>query len=1120
MKDYLLNIVKRLERVQKKKNLVKASAGTFQFILFLSLSVFFFILLETLFRFNGNVRTIFIIVLVVGIASSFVYHILFPLIKNVSPFFKIDRFKLAEEVGYRFPNINDDLLNAIQLIEDETKNYSQDLIQAAFKDVYNKTKDLDFSQIVKFQKKGLRNFSLATAAFTLLLMLIVPQFNNAAYRLANYNKEFTEPAMYAFNIEPGNKEVTKGDDVEIRITPTGNNVPQSISFLQKSTEDAEYKDSQLFPDSNGIFVNKFTSLSSSFKYLVKTEDVETDVYEITVIDRPVIRKLELTVNPPSYSNLPQTNQFDNGSVSVLPGSVLEFDIQSTKTLQNASLVLNDSSKVDLSVNGNSASGKLNILHETDYYVSITDTAGIGNENPILYSITTLEDRYPEIEILKPGRDTKLGLENALPLTVEIKDDYGFSGLKIFYQFYSSNYTQAGGEFESIDLTFKKNIKEQEIYYTWDLNPLTLKAGDVLSYYVEVADNDFVNGPKKSKSEVYTIRVPELNELFANADETQKSAESELEQTLKEADELSREMKKINNSLKRDQREISWEEKEKIEQTLDKFETLQEKVEKIQKDLDEMRKDLSSNKLLSEETLNKYMELQDLMDNLSSEEMKSAMQKMREQLQSLMRDRIQDQMENLSFDEEVFKKSLERTLNLLKRIQVEQKVDEIIKRTEEMAKKLEELNKETEQSDLSQDRKNEELSKKQESLKDDYKKMEDEMQQLKDKMSELENMPTEEAEKILEEMKEQNNAELNEQAAEQLQQMQKQEAMAMQQKMMQNMEQQKNNMQNMQQNMQQQNQMKTLGEMVKITEDLIELSKQQEQLKNETSDLPQNSSELRQSAQKQDKIRDNLDNVTRRMSNLSQQTFGITPEMGKSLGSARREMNQSIMNMQNLTGNIAAQSQQKAMQNINEAVVLMKNSINMMMSGGQGGGMMSLMQQLQQMGQQQMNLNQLTQMLNQGQLSQQQMAQLQRLAQEQSMIQKSLEELNKEAKSAGQSKKLSSNLDKILEDMQEVVTNMKSNNLDDDLVQKQERILSKMLDAQRSINERDFEERRESLAGEQIQRESPPELMLSTEEGRNKLRDELLNSSSEGYNRDYQELIRKYFEALQKQQPSD
>jgi vacuolar-type H+-ATPase catalytic subunit A/Vma1 len=200
-------------------------------------------------------------------------------------------------------------------------------------------------------------------------------------------------------------------------------------------------------------------------------------------------------------------------------------------------------------------------------------------------------------------------------------------------------------------------------------------------------------------------------------------------------------------------------------------------------------------------------------------------------------------------------------------------------------------------------------------------------------------------------------------------------------------------------------------------------------------------------------------------------------MGKAMGKAQAEMSESISAMQGRNGALAFQKQNGAMKALNEAAALTQGAMNQMMQGGQGSGMMSMMQQLQQMSQQQMGLNQLTKMMQQGGMSQEQMAQMQRLAQEQQLIQKSLEQLNKESRESGQSKKLTSNLEKILEEMQEVITGMKTQKIDDDLIQAQERILSKLLDAQRSINERDFEKKRESTAGTNFNLDSPPELLF-------------------------------------------
>ena len=318
---------------------------------------------------------------------------------------------------------------------------------------------------------------------------------------------------------------------------------------------------------------------------------------------------------------------------------------------------------------------------------------------------------------------------------------------------------------------------------------------------------------------------------------------------------------------------------------------------------------------------------------------------------------------------------------------------------------------------------------------------------------------------------------------------------------------------------QENQMQTFTDMMKILDNIISLSKQQEDLKNDSEKLNPNSSMLDEMAKKEKDLSNNLSNIMQQMAELSQKTFAISPEMGKSLGSAKQQMEMSVGSMKSRNGSLASNQQGEAMKSMNEAAMMMKSSMESMMQGGGQGGMMSLMQQLQRMSGEQMNLNNLTQMLQkmqQGGLTPQQQLDIQKLAQQQQLIQKSLEQLNQEAKISGQSKKLPADLDNILKKMQEVITDMQGEKLDDELIQKQENILSKLLDAQRSINERDYEKERESRSGETVLRESPSEMDLTNPNSLNKIRDELNKAVKEGYLRDYEDLIRKYYENLQKE----
>ena len=384
------------------------------------------------------------------------------------------------------------------------------------------------------------------------------------------------------------------------------------------------------------------------------------------------------------------------------------------------------------------------------------------------------------------------------------------------------------------------------------------------------------------------------------------------------------------------------------------------------------------------------------------------------------------------------------------------------------------------------------------------------------MKELSDMPTESLDSLRNEFNKQKNEELSEKIFKNLQNNKNKDALQFQQQLSKNMKKMQGMVSQLQKEMRQKNQMETFVEMMKSIDDLISLSKEEENLNTKTKNNSGNLSSFKENAKKQNDLIRSLNRVMQQLSKLSQKTFAITPEMGKALGDARRNMLGAIESLQNRNGYLSANRQLQAMSSLNDASGLLKSSLEAMMKGGGQGGMMSLMQQLGQMAQQQMNLNNLSKMLQQqnGKYTQQQLSQLKRLQQQQELIRKSLQELNKEAKTTGKSKSLAADLDEILKQMQEVITNMNNSRLDDNVVQVQERILSKLLDAQRSVNERDYDKRRESFTGKDVIRLSPDDLTLD-EQIKNTLRDELLKAINEGYSKDYEELIKKYFEQLEK-----
>ena len=102
-------------------------------------------------------------------------------------------------------------------------------------------------------------------------------------------------------------------------------------------------------------------------------------------------------------------------------------------------------------------------------------------------------------------------------------------------------------------------------------------------------------------------------------------------------------------------------------------------------------------------------------------------------------------------------------------------------------------------------------------------------------------------------------------------------------------------------------------------------------------------------------------------------------------------------------------------------------------------------------------------------------------------------------------------------MGEVVNDMKDMNIDERTIKRQEQILTRLLDAQRSVRQREYSPKRESRPGEDLARRSPT--MRNPHNDTEQLRQDLLKALEGHYVKDYEQLIRLYFDALAREQTS-
>lgn len=291
----------------------------------------------------------------------------------------------------------------------------------------------------------------------------------------------------------------------------------------------------------------------------------------------------------------------------------------------------------------------------------------------------------------------------------------------------------------------------------------------------------------------------------------------------------------------------------------------------------------------------------------------------------------------------------------------------------------------------------------------------------------------------------------------------------------------------------------------------------------------------------------MENISDLVSEISKKSFAITPEMSSEMGQALRNMKEATKSLESRNGFDAKENQSQAMSRMNQGSQILKQAIQQIKQGGgscsnPGGLGSSSQQRLQQAAAQQQMLNSAMQQQSgnsgkDGQSGEKKEGKngkeggngkdgegeggidkegsngyqsSKRLAKEQKEIKKTIQDLKNEQKSiSGDNTNNKPKFEKVEKDIDEVISDIESGNITPETLLRQEKILSRLLEAIKSERERDLDNKRESKPGVDLSKLSPNELKKIDIDPN--LRKNEINYKFQGYSRNYEDMIRKYLE---------
>ena len=1076
-------------------------------------------------------------ILVLAAAGALVVRPLFRLTSAEKP---LQQEQVARLVGSRYPEVSDRLVNFLQLARD-ADDHPSSMVDGALQMLARQVSPFQFDAVEKFERPRRSAYFAAGPLMVLALVVFAAPdyFSGAAGRLLGLNTEYERPAPFAWHVSPGDAELTVGESLSIQVETSGPKPPDAASIELLRADEERTEAIPMEADGAGGFTHHISGARTSFRYRVSHQGVASSWYSVDVRERPILRNVAVHLSPPAYTGLPERTLSGTGEVNAPRGT----HVNVTTSLGGAHVVdafveFDDGATIPLEIEGGSASGTFLVRQDATYRIIAVGADGVRNADPIQYRIAPLDDHPPVVELLAPGTDVSLDEELRQPIGARISDDFGFSRLLLHYRLGESRYRTPESSFASIPLDVQTpRPVEQIITYDWLLKEteLDLVPGDVVEFYLEVWDNDAFLGAKSAHSATRRLRVPSLAERYDEVNVSQDDVVDAISRLREEADGVRQDFEELRDELRRKQAS-DWQDRRRLESLQQRQESMARQVEEISRQMSEITDDLSRNDLLSPETVQTYQELQRVIDEITSPELMDALRQLQEAMENLDLQQMQESMGEFEFNEEQYQQRLERTLKLFQRARAMQSIEQAERLARDIAEQQERLQQQTSELDNAATGNNQERSSngqsdadeptpdvdrvaaEQERTAQEAERLEEMLEEIQRQLDELGSGDRSSLERLREETRREQIPERMREAADQIKQQQNQDAQRTQQQLQQQLQMLQQQLGDMRQGMQSSQMQVNMTNLRRTLRQVITLSHDQEDLQAETSTMGHGSAGLPPLARTQVRIAEGTGVVADSIRSIAGEIPELTREVQRHTGEALREMGRATEAMAERASREASVHQRTSMMHLNELGLILSDLLDQLMnqqSGGEGGMSAEQMaDQLRQMAGDQQQLNQqLQEMLNEmggERMSIDMQERLQQMAAEQDEIRRRLRSIGRDPLAR---QGLTRELNRIAEQMNETIEELQRSGASRPMIERQQEILTRLLEAEQSLQERDRSDDRQGTTGRDIPRESAKEIERSRE--LDKLRRDLIRALESDYAHDYQELIRRYFELLRR-----
>jgi hypothetical protein len=1079
----IAEILEKLQAYKSKYYLNKIAKG-----LIFNVAFFLFILLisswlEYTYQLDSTARTILFSMAALSIVYFLVRYLFIPLIRLLQNGQHLSDKEAAKQIGKFFPEVSDKLLNIIQL--NELTTHENSLISASINQKYEKISLLNFKDSINIKTSNagyLPYLIIPSIIIALILMFSPNMITEGSYRILRFNEEFIPKAPFAFSIDKEDLKGFKGENFVLKAKLEGSELPNELFIIKEGIKQKFEKNSE----NQYQFVIK--NIQTDLNFHLEAAGFSSGNYQIKVFQKPRVQDMNITLDYPDYIGTKTERISNSGNLIVPEGTQTDWLIQSSSSTSISFKMLNKSTDF-AKINANTFNISKMLTQSSTYELGLFNTEAAYKQN-ITYSIEVIKDKYPEIT-LTPINDSTYFRQVAI--AGEISDDYGFSHLNIVYNTIKNGKSLMKGR---VRLAYDKKILTQKYFKVWQVDSL-LSDGEVsLEYFVEVADNDGINGAKYSKSSTYTFRLPNEEDIENAIKKSSQSTESQLDKSIESALNANKKLEELEEILKT-KRTLDWQDKKLIEEIFQKREKRRQDLEKIKSDLAKNRAKRDRFNKQDSQLQEKSKQLESLMEEMLQDENEELLEKIKSLLEEQNQsDEFRESVEELKKQEKNKLKEMERLMELFKRMEIQydmKQIGEKFKALEKEQKALAQENK-PEDNPSEKDESNEKDEDGKESNRFDSEKEQDEaldkqkdvngkFEKLQRDLREVEerNQSLKQPNQLQDTKEQETEIDLSQQnSLQKLQEDKVGEAAKQQQKAAEEMQKMSDMLSSMEMSMEMEALQENIDDLRNIVDNLLKLSFRQEELMNQFKEVNPSDPRFISLSEKQLAMQDDAKITEDSLSALAERVFQLKNFINKELDQMNESMEASIKALRERENGKAIGEQQFAMTAMNNLALMLDDvleQMQMQMQSSMGMGKESQSnQQTPSLSEMQKSLNQKTQQLSEGQKQGRQFSeQLGKLAAEQAKIRKMMEQLRKQMNQDGQKEGTMGrgNEGDIAQEMEQIEEELVNKRVNRQLIQRQQKIVTRLLESEKAREEQEEKDERKGETATEYERKQIP-----------------------------------------------